>query len=137
MSLLLPYFLLLLAKCIISKHSMSIAIEECFASRTHSGGLTSYEKPVGRPRGWMSCAKMKRPVVTLFLSSLKLFANYKRLAVESLIYFVNERNEVREAWRGQFETINHNATTFAGNCVLRNLVYTLSHLQLEVAANRM
>lgn len=43
-----------------------IAIEsnECFVSRTRSNKLTSYEKPVGRPRG-RNVVCQKDPIVIL------------------------------------------------------------------------
>lgn len=64
--------------------------DERFASRMHSGASTSHKKPVGRvlvversvPRCVSSDYSRDR-------SSLEMFANYKRLAAEPLIPFVN------------------------------------------------
>lgn len=62
-----------------------------FVSRTHSNKLTSYEKPVGHPRGRnVVCQEDVSGSYTLDRTSLEMFANYKRLAAKPLISSVNE-----------------------------------------------
>lgn len=78
----------------------NISISKYFVSRTHSNKLTSYEKPVGHPRGRnVVCQEDVSGSYTLDRTSLEMFANYKRLAAKPLISSVNEEWVLRGVTR--------------------------------------
>lgn len=74
---------------------------ECFASRMHSDELTSYIRKTCWSSSWSNvvCQEDASSGYSLDRSSLGMFANYKRLAVESLIPFVNEKRVLLSANR--------------------------------------